>query len=101
MESTLHKPALVSNATKRWILRSIHLLLSIPIIGYIYSPFDQIPNYAPVPGLSSFLCLFFRDFGCGKAMSFDGSFRKDRPNKTRQRSCLRENTMRIGGIKSQ
>jgi hypothetical protein len=48
MESTLQKPALVSNATKRWILRSIHLLLSIPIIGYIYSPFDQIPNYAPV-----------------------------------------------------
>jgi hypothetical protein len=47
MESTLHKPALVSNATKRWILRSIHILFSIPIIGYIYSPFDQIPNYAP------------------------------------------------------
>ena len=33
-------------ATKRWIFRWIHIVFSIPIIGYIYSPFDQIPNYA-------------------------------------------------------
>jgi hypothetical protein len=32
---------------KRWIFRWIHIVCSIPIIGYIYSPFDQIPNYAP------------------------------------------------------
>src|SRR5436190_4273701 len=38
-------------------------------------------------GLSSFLYLFFRDFGCGKAMSFDDLFRKDRPNKTLQRTA--------------
>lgn len=30
----------------RSILRWIHILFSIPIIGYIYSPFDQIPKYA-------------------------------------------------------
>jgi hypothetical protein len=35
------------NATKRSILRAIHLILSIPILGYIYSPFEEIPNYAP------------------------------------------------------
>ena len=28
------------------MVRWIHLVLGIPIIGYIYSPFDQIPNYA-------------------------------------------------------
>jgi hypothetical protein len=33
---------------KRWVFRWIHLVFSIPIIGYIYSPFDQIPNYAPL-----------------------------------------------------
>jgi len=38
----------MSNATKRSIVRWIHVVLGIPIIGYIYSPFDQIPNYAPV-----------------------------------------------------
>ena len=32
----------------RSIVRSIHLILAIPIVGYIYSPFDQIPNYAPL-----------------------------------------------------
>jgi hypothetical protein len=38
---------MISNATKRAILRCIHLILSIPILGYIYSPFEEIPNYAP------------------------------------------------------
>ena len=37
----------MSNATKRAILRCIHLILSIPILGYIYSPFEEVPNYAP------------------------------------------------------
>jgi hypothetical protein len=37
----------MKEATKRSIVRCIHLVLAIPIIGYIYSPFDQIPNYAP------------------------------------------------------
>ena len=35
-------------AIKRWIPRLIHLIFSIPIIGYVYSPFEQLPNYAPV-----------------------------------------------------
>jgi hypothetical protein len=35
-------------ATKRSILRAIHLVFSIPIIGYAYSPFEELPNYAPV-----------------------------------------------------
>ena len=39
---------MISSATRRSILRWIHIIFAIPIIGYIYSPFDQIPNYAPV-----------------------------------------------------
>ncbi|HWN11467.1 MAG TPA: hypothetical protein VNO50_19720 [Pyrinomonadaceae bacterium] len=38
----------MKDATKRTIVRSIHLVLSIPIIGYVYSPFEELPNYAPV-----------------------------------------------------
>jgi hypothetical protein len=30
----------------RTILRSIHIVVSIPIYGYIYSPFDKLPQYA-------------------------------------------------------
>jgi hypothetical protein len=38
---------MITAANKRSILRWTHLILAIPILGYIYSPFDQIPNYAP------------------------------------------------------
>ena len=37
----------MKEATKRSIVRWIHIVISIPIIGYIYSPFEEIPNYAP------------------------------------------------------
>ena len=38
----------MKESTKRTILRWIHLVFAIPIIGYIYSPFAELPNYAPV-----------------------------------------------------
>jgi hypothetical protein len=38
---------IMKDATKRSIFRWIHIVFAIPIIGYIYSPFEQIPNYAP------------------------------------------------------
>ena len=37
---------MISGATKRSILRWTHLVVGIPILGYIYSPFEEIPNYA-------------------------------------------------------
>ena len=37
----------VNRSVTRSIFRWIHLVFSIPILGYIYSPFDKIPNYAP------------------------------------------------------
>jgi hypothetical protein len=36
----------MNQATIRSICRWIHLVFSIPILGYIYSPFDKIPQYA-------------------------------------------------------
>ena len=38
----------MKEATKRSILRWIHIVLAIPIAGYVYSPFAELPNYAPV-----------------------------------------------------
>ena len=38
----------MTDATKRSIVRWIHIVFAIPIIGYIYSPFKELPNYAPV-----------------------------------------------------
>jgi hypothetical protein len=36
----------MNSAITRSIFRWIHLIFSIPIIGYIYSPFDKLPDYA-------------------------------------------------------
>jgi len=36
----------MKEATKRSIIRWIHIVFSIPILGYIYSPFEEIPKYA-------------------------------------------------------
>jgi thiosulfate reductase cytochrome b subunit len=37
----------MKEATKRSILRWIHIVVAIPILGYIYSPFEKLPGYAP------------------------------------------------------
>jgi len=38
----------MNQGIKRSILRWIHIVFGIPIVGYVYSPFEEIPNYAPV-----------------------------------------------------
>jgi hypothetical protein len=30
----------------RTVFRWIHIVFAIPILGYIYSPFDKLPDYA-------------------------------------------------------
>jgi hypothetical protein len=37
----------MTDATKRSIFRCIHIIFAIPIAGYVYSPFKELPNYAP------------------------------------------------------
>ena len=38
---------IVNRGITRSIFRWIHIVFSIPILGYIDSPFEKIPNYAP------------------------------------------------------
>jgi predicted tellurium resistance membrane protein TerC len=47
---------------KRSILRWIHLVFGIPIIGYVYSPFAELPNYAPVVRYVSIPVLILSGF---------------------------------------
>jgi hypothetical protein len=37
---------MIGNATKRATLRAIHLVLSIPVLGYIYGEPSQVQQYA-------------------------------------------------------
>jgi hypothetical protein len=36
----------MNSSTQRSIFRWIHIVCSIPILGYIYSPFEKLPEYA-------------------------------------------------------
>jgi hypothetical protein len=39
---------ILNQSTRRWIFRCIHIVFAIPILGYIYSPFEKLPDYAPL-----------------------------------------------------
>ncbi|MBE7159502.1 MAG: hypothetical protein INR62_13905 [Rhodospirillales bacterium] len=39
---------MTAEATRRAVTRWIHLIFAIPIVGYIYSPFERLPDYAPI-----------------------------------------------------
>ena len=47
MTQSANTTNIINRGITRSIFRWIHLIFSIPILGYIYSPFDKIPNYAP------------------------------------------------------
>jgi len=51
MATSANAANIVNRGITRSILRWIHIVFSIPILGYIYSPFDKIPNYAPATRL--------------------------------------------------
>jgi predicted tellurium resistance membrane protein TerC len=38
----------MKGTAQRAILRWIHLIFAIPIVGYVYRPFAELPNYAPI-----------------------------------------------------
>jgi hypothetical protein len=33
-------------STERLILRWVHIVFGVPVIGYVYSPFEAIPDFA-------------------------------------------------------
>jgi hypothetical protein len=43
----IEKEIFMSQGTLHKILRWLHIIVAIPIYGYIYSPFDKLPLYAP------------------------------------------------------
>jgi hypothetical protein len=69
---------------KRSIFCWIHIVFGIPIIGYFIVRLKNFRTTPPLFGMWPFLSLSLRDFGCGKAMSFDDLFRKDQPKTTQQ-----------------
>jgi len=46
MAASANAGNVVSRGVTRTIFRWIHIVFAIPILGYIYSPFDRLPSYA-------------------------------------------------------
>ena len=47
MATAANTANLVNRSISRSVFRWIHIIFSIPILGYIYSPFEKLPDYAP------------------------------------------------------
>jgi len=47
LELSLYRTTM-KDTTKRSLVRWIHIVFGIPIAGYVYSPFKELPSYAPV-----------------------------------------------------
>jgi len=55
----------------------IHIILAIPIVGYIYSPFDKIPPYAAPTRYVFLPIMVVTGLWAWKGMSFDASSQRD------------------------
>lgn len=46
MATSANAANIANRCITRSIFRWIHIVFAIPILGYIYSPFDKLPEYA-------------------------------------------------------
>ena len=69
---------------QRTFLRWIHIIMAIPIVGYIYSPFDQIPNYAPATRFVFLPTMVLTGLWMWKGHVVRNLFRRDRQEMTIQ-----------------
>jgi len=60
----------MNQGTKRSLLRTMHIVFGIPILGDVYSPFEPIPNYAPAPRFVFVPALVFSGFWLWKGPVF-------------------------------
>ena len=46
MTQSANAAKIVNRGISRTIFRWVHIVFAIPIVGYIYSPFEKLPDYA-------------------------------------------------------
>ena len=71
-------------STERTILRWIHIVLSIPIIGYIYGPVSQIPEAVAMIRWVLFPVVVLSGLWMWKGTWVKKFFRSEPQNKFRQ-----------------
>jgi hypothetical protein len=80
----------MNQGTIRFVFRWIHIVFSIPILGYIYSPFDQIPNYAHITRFVFVPVLILSGLWMWKGHVLRRIVLKRSPNKTTGMKTARE-----------
>jgi hypothetical protein len=68
----------------RSVLRWVHIIISVPIYGYIYSPFEKLPQYAPPTRYVFFPTMVLTGLLMWKGHLLWRLFRKQSPDKTLQ-----------------
>ena len=71
----------------RTFFRWIHIIFGIPIIGYIYSPFQELPNFAPVVRFVAFPVIALSGLCMWKGHAVRRLISKRRPDNTLQRTA--------------
>jgi hypothetical protein len=46
MATSANAANIVNRSITRTVFRWVHIVFAIPILGYIYSPFEKLPDYA-------------------------------------------------------
>jgi hypothetical protein len=73
----------MSQSTTRSIFRWLHIVLAIPILGYIYSPFDKLPDYAFKTRVIFVPIMVLSGLWMWKGHVVRRLFRSDRPDNLR------------------
>jgi len=72
----------MKEATKRSIIRWIHIIFGIPILGYIYDSPSDTPNYAPATRFVFVPALALSGFWMWKGHVLRRLISKRLPNRT-------------------
>ncbi len=74
----------MEEATRRSIVRWIHIVFGIPIVGYVYIPFEEIPHYAPAVRFVAVPVIVLSGFWMWKGHVLRRLLSNNRPNTTQQ-----------------
>ncbi len=81
---------MINAATRRSILRWIHIIVSVPICGYCYGPPDEVQQYAPAVRFIFVRRSSSRASGCGKVPRCGDSLPESGPDVLRGLALLRD-----------
>ena len=74
----------MNQGTQRTIFRWIHLIFAIPILGYIYSPFEKLPDYATPTRYVFLPAMILSGLWMWKGPVLRRLISKDRPDTTQK-----------------